>query len=199
MRGSVSRKPERINAVMKNTQLHPPGDLSIALGCVVHDALILAIAISMLRSRHSRPKIEGLNWSEAQIAIDVILLKSRVLEDFVFSKGSSDDILAKQFGYKPSRTHGALPKAFRTAINKRSAHLSWTRVAASLPEMTKVEEGLDIYAEKILAEIYSFVESAIKQGVTPSLDRHKRYWEALQREYAKLATSHPGKGSRGSA
>ena len=50
---------------------HSPEQLSIALGCVIHDALILAIAISMRRNRRSRPKIEGLDWGEAQIAIDV--------------------------------------------------------------------------------------------------------------------------------
>jgi hypothetical protein len=168
---------------------HSREDLSIALGCVIHDALILAIAISMRRSRHSRPKIAGLNWGEAQIAIDVILLKSRALVDFLFSrKGSPDDILAEQFRYVPSATYASLPKAFRDAINQRYAHLSWARVATSLPEMTEVEEGLDVYAGRILTEVYSFIESMAREGISPILDRHKHYWEALQLEYAKLGS-----------
>jgi hypothetical protein len=54
--------------------------------------------------------------------------------------------------------------------------------------MTEVEEGLDVYAERILTEVYSFIESMAREGISPSLDRHKHYWEALQLEYAKLAS-----------
>ncbi len=159
----------------------------IALGCVIYEALILSIAIQMRQSRRSRPKVAGLNWSEAQIAIDVILLKSRVLADFLTCRGNNpDDIRASDFGYTMSSRLEPMPKAFRDAINKRSAHLSWARVAESLPDFEKVGAGIDVYAQRVMTEIHSFVKSMIAAGITPSLDRHKAYLNALETVYTQI-------------
>ena len=162
-------------------------DLSIALGCVIYDALILATAIQVRRSRGSRPRLATLKWSEAQIAIDVILLKTRVLVDFLTSRGKNpDDIRASDFKYAPSHTFTDLPDTFREAINKRSAHLSWTRVADSLPEFAEVDEGIDAYAHKVMLEVRSFTTSVIASGIVPVLERHQAYLTALETAYSDI-------------
>jgi hypothetical protein len=170
----------------------PTKDLSIALGCVIYDSLILAIAIQMWRTRKLRPKIPDLSWSEAQIAIEVILLKTRVLVDFLTARGNNpDDIRASDFGYKLSADFSPFPQTLRDAINRRSAHLSWMRVAQSLPDFGKVDERLDAYATSVMTEINSFIAATMAAGIMPSLDRHRAYLGALRKIYAQISSNRP--------
>ncbi len=162
-------------------------DLSMALGCVIYESLILAIAIRMWRTRKSRPKIPDLNWGEAQIALELILLKTRALVDFLGSRGNNpDDIRASDFGYRVTIGFKPLPQSFREAINRRCAHLSWMRVRQSLPDFTEVDEGVDAYATNVMIEINSFIDAATAAGIVPSLDRHKAYLRALQKVWTQV-------------
>src|SRR5438876_3107137 len=117
-------------------------DLSMALGCVIYESLILAIAIRMWRTRKSRPKIPDLNWGEAQIALELILLKTRALVDFLGSRGNNpDDIRASDFGYRVTAGFKPLPQVFE----KRSIDVALTFPGCgfvnhfrTLPKWTKV-------------------------------------------------------------
>jgi hypothetical protein len=166
-----------------------PRDFGVAIGTVIYEALILAVAMQVRGTRHSRQRVPGLEWSEAQIAIDVILLKVRLLEEFLFSNGTKkDDMFASQFpiAYAPPSSL-ALPAKVRHAINKRTAHLSWMRVADDPPPpFTAVGEGIEVYAQRILKEIYTFIAVAFAHGITPTRKTHQEYWEALEKLYAEL-------------
>lgn len=176
------------------------GNRSIALGAVIYEALILAVAMKMRGSRRSRPRVPAIDWSEAQIAIDVVLLKLRLFEDFLTShRTKSDDMVASDFhiAYAPSGSL-KLPKKVREAINKRMAHLSWARVGEEPPvPFTEVGEGIDVYAERVLKEVYKFITSAIEAGISPSRDTHKGYWDALKTLYAELVSASSESASRG--
>jgi hypothetical protein len=132
-----------------------------ALGAVIYEALLLALSLHLRRAREqSIEHVPNAGWNrERQIALELMVIKCRVLDDFITSFGDkTNDIHAGDFNYTPGPEYERLAVDFRDAVNKRTAHLTWTRVAnAPLPDWDKVGGGAANHACDVLKETYRFI------------------------------------------
>lgn len=165
---------------------------SCAVGSVVYNALLLALALELYRERGKYPGLTGTGWTrEGQIAMELALVRCRALDDFLCDKGSkpSNDIYARRdFNYRVSTSYRALPTGFRDAINERTAHLTWSRTKAPLPNFQNIGDGVEKYVEYVLAEAFAFVQQITQQpsGIQFIEKHHQTYWERLKELHAKL-------------
>ena len=165
---------------------------SRAVGSVVYDALLLALALDLYRERGKYPKLAGTGWTrEGQIAMELALVRCRALDDFLCDKGSkpSNDIYARRdLNYQLSTSYRALPTDFRDAINQRTAHLTWSRTKGPLANFQNIGDGVEKYVEYVLAEAFAFVQQITQQpnGIQFIEKHHQAYWERLKELEAKL-------------
>jgi hypothetical protein len=119
------------------------------------------------------------------------LVRCRVLDDFLCDSGlkPDTDIYAnRDFGYQPTIEYQALPDDFRSTVNERSVHLTWSRTRDPLPDFQNIGVGVEKYVEYVLAEAFSFLEQVVQQpgGIQLVETRHQVYWQRLTELYAKL-------------
>ena len=164
-------------------------DLGRALGCVIYDALILLIALSVFRRRKQCPMYEGLQWGEPQIAVDVILVKFRSLIDFLAPKHSHpDDISITDFGCPPVVLPATI-KTFRKSINQWSAHLTWQRALSSqslAPQPARPD--IDSHAFWLVTTIEATIRDCLSTNIVLVEDRHLRFYRVFQSEFVKLTS-----------
>jgi hypothetical protein len=162
-------------------------DLGKALGCVVYDALILLVALSVFRKRGQYPVIQGLTWGEPQLANDVILLKCRSLMDFLSPKRRSrDDIVITDFGRPPITLSRDL-QSFRRSVNQWTAHLSWQR-ALRLPAGTPqpMQGDIETRGLSVLTKVRAVVSECVSAGMSFVEERHRRFHDVFEREYTRM-------------
>jgi len=139
----------------------------------------------------------------AQIAHDVIRLKSRLILDFFYpTNPQSDDMIVDDF--KISGSYTTLNsnevqelKQFVRRVNKWTIHLSWTRTEK--PEYSKTDrELMEKYALDLLAMASKFIEECLSNGFQLG-DLPNLYHDNLQRLHAHLIRTpriEEGKGKR---
>ncbi len=181
---------------MAKNKKAPPSPLvdekSRAVGSVVYDTLLLALALELYRERDKYSKLVDAGWTrEGQIAMELCLVRCRALDDFLCDKGSKpcNDIYAKRdFNYQVSTNYRALPPGFRDPINERSAHLTWSRTKGPLPNFQDIGDGVEKYVEYVFAEAFAFVQQITlpPSGIQFVENRHQTYWERLKELHAKL-------------
>jgi hypothetical protein len=165
---------------------------SRAVGSVVYDTLLLALALDLYRERGKYSKLAGTDWTrEGQISMELGVVRCRALDDFLCDKGSgsSDDVWAKRdFNYLVSPNYRPLPSSFREAINKRSAHLTWSRTKGALTDFQAIEDGFEKHLECVFAEAFAFAQQITQPPSSIQLveKRHQTYWERLKELHAKL-------------
>jgi hypothetical protein len=169
---------------------HSNEEDGLALGAIIYEALLLALSLHLHRDRRRFSEVvPGTNWNrERQIALELMVVKCRVLDDFLTSFGSKeDDIHALDFDYKLSTEYAGLAEEFRIAINKRTAHLTWTRVKnVPLPDWDKVGDGAENHTREVLKETIRFLEKTLERGIQLQTPKHEGYWAALKLAYAAI-------------
>ena len=162
-------------------------ELGLALGCVVYDMLMLLVALSVFRQRRQDARYEGLCWGKSQISIEVILLKARLLMEFISPSASShNDIVITDFGLAPV----PLPHAIRSArksINQWVAHLSWDRTRRSTKSSQPIQGEMEVQAVWILSKTYQAIESCLAGGVVFVEERHEAFYRVFQKLYVGMA------------
>jgi hypothetical protein len=90
--------------------------------------------------------------------------------------------------YQVSTSYRALPTGFRDAINECTAHLTWSRPKAPLPNFQNIGDGVEKSVEYVLAEAFAFVQQITQQssGIQLIEKHHQTYWERLKELRAKL-------------
>ena len=165
-------------------------DTGLGLGAVIYEALLLAYSLQLYRETQLSKAMPDTNWHrEHQIALELMVVKCRVLDDFLTAAGDDkDDMHALDFAYDAlTLGYPKLVGAFRKAINKRAAHLTWTRVkAAPLDPWEKVSKGVEVHAVEVLKETFAFIEVTLKGGTALQTSTHDGYWKALQTVYPTL-------------
>ena len=166
---------------------HTRDELSRALGCVVYDMLILLAALSFYRRRHQYPVYPELTWGEPQIAIDLILLKSRAIMDFLSPKTPSrNDIRITDFGL-PAVTLSPALQTFRKSVNQWTVHLSWQRAlkeSRGAPQPARAD--MEAHACSLLSAAHQAVCDCIAAGVTFTESRHQSFYRTFLREYGSM-------------
>src|SRR5437762_14038179 len=112
---------------------HSNDELSKALESLLYEMVILASAVLLRDKRYFFKKYPNLLWGTAQIAHDVIRLKSRLLYDFFFLRPrDADDIVVQDFGLNDFmatidvKLIDRIMQFNKKQINKWTAHLTWT-------------------------------------------------------------------------
>ncbi len=151
---------------------------SQALKCVVYDALVLAGAIK--RIKDNLPANRDLSFANDQIAMEMALIKSRSLIDFLSKKrGSShpDDIVIEDFGAPPVKFNKKITR-FRDSVNKYSAHLTWERVNRNNVQLPR-RDSIILHGSTILKKAWTFIQKELS-GIR--LDMYgKRYYNKLEK------------------
>ena len=167
-----------------------PAEKGIALGTIVYDALLLALSLQVRRDgiRYGA-SVPGTDFrKEPQIALELMVVKCRALDDVLMSKSTNpDDVVASDFSYTRSPGYGGLAgTTFRVAVNKRTAHLTWTRVDDwPLANWESVGAGVETYACDVLKETLLLVKHALANGETLST-KHDGHWQTLQATCARI-------------
>jgi|ERR1043165_3438783 hypothetical protein len=87
--------------------------------------LMLVVAPSVHHNKDRYAHFAELSWGEEQIAIDVILLKSPSLMEFIHpGPHTRDVIVTMDFGLRRIKLPHAIQN-FRKSVNQWAAHLSW--------------------------------------------------------------------------
>jgi len=160
----------------------------MALGHVIYDMLMLLASLSVHRKRGSFPNFEGLTWGEPQIAVDVILLKSRVLMDFLAPPRTaySDSIQIMDYGFKLYQLPSDMLQ-FRRSVNQWSVHLSWQRVHRSTAQAAQpAQPDMEKHALWLLRTANKFVNEALASGFQLTEDLHRRFLSAFRSQFQKL-------------
>ena len=168
---------------------HSTKELGMALGHVIYDMLMLLVSLSVHRKRRGSPTFKGLTWGEPQIAIEVILLKSRALMDFLSPppRASDRDIQIKHYGLPPIQLPPPM-RQFRESVNKWSAHLSWQRVRQSAAEAARPSQAdMEEHALWLLRVAYEFVNKALASGIPLTEERHQRFLSVFRYEIQNLS------------
>jgi len=179
---------------MAKNKKSPPSpsadEKSRAVGSVVYDTLLLALALELYRERGKYSKLAGTDWTrEGQISMELGVVRCRALDDFLCNRRrDSDDVCAEDFNYQVSANYRRLPSSFRQAINKRSAHLTWSRTKSELNGFQAIEDGFEKYVEYVFAEAFVFAQQITQPPSSIQLveKRHQTYWERLKELHAKL-------------
>jgi hypothetical protein len=157
------------------------------LQSILHEMVILESALLLRDKRYSFEKYPKLQWGPAQIAHDVIRLKSRLLLDFFYStKPGLDDIVVNDFDIPVfstklvSRASPALAQFRKDRVNKWTIHLSWLRTED--PEYTKSERQL---MEECALELLDIGRQFIDECVASGL-RLDRWAEPLNENFVRL-------------
>jgi hypothetical protein len=163
-----------------------PRDLGIALGCVVHDMQLLATALLIRSSLFAPGTKPAVRRGPKRLASEVMLLKSRVLLDFLAGGRDSRDIQIHEFGLSPRPLRPPLD-SFREFVSKRSVHLSWKRAQSPLTPWHETHGiSLEECAIQVLTMAYEFVSEAMAGGVTLTLPHHQKRFSELQQQYGQL-------------
>jgi hypothetical protein len=148
-----------------------------ALGCVIYDMRLLATALLLRRYARARGRKDL-----RELAGDMLLLKARSLIQFLTSKHRSNKkITVHDFALEPKTVPSAL-KRFIGFASQRSAYLSWDRAQDPLAPRPSIDkDGILVLnlADEACAEM-------LAKGLTLSLPRHKKYYQALQLQMAEL-------------
>jgi hypothetical protein len=169
---------------------HSKDELRCALGCVVYDMVMLALALGQFRGHKSVPMFKGLTWGEPQISIEVILTKCRTLMDFLSPpQHHPNDIVIGDFDLPSAPLPGAL-QIFRKSINQWSAHLSWQRAlrkgnAAPQP----LQSDMDVNAVWVLKLCHEAVEKSLLSGLAFGDSYHETCYKLFKERYTELVRS----------
>jgi hypothetical protein len=159
----------------------------LALGTVIYDALLLALCLQVRQDRPpGKDHLPGTDFNaERQSALELMVVKCRGLDEFLMSSGKHrDDVLASEFrvgpreGYVQMASVAAPAVDLRDAANKRTAHLTWTRVR-EWPPKNWDDLGLEKYARELLKELLLFVSTTLTNGAKLAPE-HEGKWQALQ-------------------
>ena len=148
---------------------------------------MLLIALSIHKRRKQYPAYEGLKWGESQIAIEVILLKSRSLMEFLSPlRRSGNDITITDFGL-PIVILPRTLSSFRASVNQWSAHLSRQRVFRSPSRSAQPPQNvIEVTGLWLLKKADEMVSECLLSGVAFSEERHKRFYRVFQSEFEKI-------------
>ena len=175
--------------------LRDPEDLNRALGPVVYETLLLGYSLLVWRNRHNYSRLEHANWAsaEGQIALECAQIRCRSLHDFLTGKKSEEGGMSatSDFRYnnakKSKRTNRPLLDGPpRDRINKRSAHLTWDRIADEIPNYDDngVENNFPNYGNDIFDEALRFIDWWMKQNSEEDFQftkpHHEYYWQEYQ-------------------
>jgi hypothetical protein len=163
-----------------------PAEQAAALGHLLYDALMLANALLLRNKQNLFSVFPGFNWGTAQIALDVVRVKVRLLLDFFDGPKKNQDVVAADLTVIPPDMPSQVEestlnkvRAKRRMINRGTAHLSWDRVGKPVPTIQDRRE-MDEAALVLLARIVRFAESGVRAGLALGAEEQAR-WDNLQR------------------
>jgi hypothetical protein len=153
-----------------------PIDKSMAFRDVAYDALLLGGAIDRLKKNQKKFRCFG--FTNDQISVEVALIKSRSLMDFLEAKKQHpDNLKITDLGGSP-RPFTESFASYRDSVNKFSAHLTKERIYRAKLKPPKIEDIIS-HGGEILRQTTDFLKGLIKQGVRLN-SRGQRYWNKLQ-------------------
>jgi len=161
-------------------------ELGIAVGCVVFDMQLLGAALLIRTLGYTQPQRRRMRHPY-RAAVEVMLLKSRVLLDFLAPKSRDKrDIQIQDFGLSPKVLSPPLD-VFRDFVSKRSAHLTWERAQDPLPLWHEIHEvAQEACAFQILVASHDTVLDILAAGVAIVLPKHKSRYEEFHQQFAQL-------------
>ncbi len=173
-------------------------DLGIALGCVVYDLRHLATALTVRSRQFGRSLPVTVRNDAKRLASEVMLLKSRVLLEFLAPKSRNDrDIQVYDFNMAPVPLPPPLGE-FRDWVSKRSVHLSWSRAEAELPAFRDLHGiSLERCAYQVFVLAHGIVQSLRQGGLELALGRHATMLTVLTQQATVLTRTEFANGEPG--
>jgi hypothetical protein len=166
---------------------------SKGLESLLYEMVILASALLLRDKRAHFATYPRLQWGAAQIALDVIRLKCRLLIDFFATRREHpDDMVCTDFhapGWRLtiSRDNRKRRIRFRRQVNPRTMHLSWTRVTG--PAHDKADrELMEQITEDLLSQADGFVIACVHGGL-PLTAPAEAHHENFKRLFKLLSTT----------
>jgi hypothetical protein len=102
-------------------------------------------------------------------------------------KPENDIYANRDFGYQLTTEYQALPDDFRSTVNVRSVHLTWSRTRGALPDFQNIGAGVEKHVEYVLPEAFAFLKLVMQPGGIQLVEtRHQAYWQQLTELYARL-------------